>query len=236
MNVLVLSPCSKDKRYDPVLDCEGVDEHSREKLLQAHTESATTAAEMYTGNEHQHIKTAVDHLRSSVDVDWYIISAGFGLLHNETEIPSYECGFSDIESVRTRAERAGYDIDNLTNDETIQMVGREKDIPQEFRKVLGQEYDLLFVVLSEPYLLSVTDALTRIPEQTVAFALASRGSKQFIGDCIWIPATETERRALETTWMEIRGKRFLEIVKQVSEDDLEQMRYDGSSQDFPRPD
>jgi len=224
MDILVISPCSKDKRYDPVLDCEAVDEHSREELVQEHSEHTTTAADMYTGREHQHVEEAVTHLREVADVDWHIISAGFGLLRDRTEIPSYECGFSDIESVRTRAKRTGYDIDDLTNDETIQAVGREKGIPQAFSDVLSREYDLLFVVLSEPYLLSVADVLTEIPEQTTAFAFASNGSKQFIGDCIWIPATETERQALETTWMELRGKRFREIAKILDAEPLNEMR------------
>lgn len=224
MDVLVLSPCSKDKRYDPVLDCEDVDSHSREELVEEYREYTTTAADMYTGREHQHVKTAVNQLREIVDIDWYIISAGFGLLRDETEIPSYECGFRDIDSVRTRAMRAGYDIDTLTNNETIQAVGREKGIPQEFSTVLGRDYDLVFVVLSEPYLLSVMDALTEIPEQTRAFVFASNGSKQFIGDCIWIPATETERQALETTWMELRGKQFRKLASSVDRPELEQLR------------
>ncbi|ELY80052.1 hypothetical protein [Natrinema gari] len=188
MDILVLSPCSKDKRYDPVLDCEDVDECPREELANEHGEYTTTASNMYTGREHKHVEEAVTHLREVADVDWYIISAGFGLLRDRTEIPSYECGFSDIESVRTRAKRTGYDIDDLTNDETIQAVGREKGIPQAFSDVLSREYDLLFVVLSEPYLLSVADALTEIPEQTTAFAFASNGSRQYVGDCTWIPA------------------------------------------------
>ncbi|MFK8214404.1 hypothetical protein [Haloferax volcanii] len=224
MDILVLSPCSKDKRYDSVLDCEDVDDHPREELANEHGEYTTTASNMYTGREHQHVEAAVTKLREVVDVDWYIISAGFGLLRDETEIPSYECGFSDIESVRTRAERAGYDTDDLTNDETIQAVGREKEIPQAFSTVLNRGYDLLFVVLSEPYLLSAADALTEIPDQTAAFAFASNGSKQFIGDCIWIPATETERQALETTWMELRGKRFREMVKMLDVETLEEIR------------
>jgi len=177
MDILVLSPCSKDKRYDPVLNCEDVDEHSREELVQEHGEYTTTAADMYTGREHQHVKVAVTRLCEVADVDWYIISAGFGLLRDKNEIPSYECGFSDIESVRTRAKRVGYDTDNLTNNETIETIGREKSIPQAFSNVLSQEYDLLFVVLSEPYLLSVADTLTEIPERTTAFAFASNGSK-----------------------------------------------------------
>jgi hypothetical protein len=224
MDVLVLSPCSKDKRYDPVLDCEDVDERPREELANEHGEYTTTASKMYTGREHKHVKEAVTHLREVADVDWYIISAGFGLLRDRTEIPSYECGFSDIESVRTRAKRTGYDIDDLTNDETIQAVGHEKGIPQAFSDVLSREYDLLFVVLSEPYLLSVADALTEIPEQTTAFAFASNGSRQYVGDCTWIPATETERQALETTWMALRGKQFRELASSADRRELEQLR------------
>ena len=227
MDILVLSPCSKDKRYDPVLDCEDVDEHPREELVQEHSEYTTTAAEMYTGREHKHVEEAVNHLRDVADIDWYIISAGFGLLRDKTEIPSYECGFSDIESVRKRAKRAGYDINDLTNDETIEAVGREKGIPQAVSDVLSREDELLFVVLSEPYLLSVADALTEIPEQTTAFAFASNGSKQFVGDCIWIPATETERQALETTWMALRGKQFSTLAANIAKEGLNDIRDSG---------
>jgi len=192
--------------------------------VKKHGEYVTTAADMYTGREHQHVKAAVADLYEIVDIDWYIISAGFGLLREEIQIPSYECGFSDIESVRTRAKRAGFDTDDLTNHETIQAVGREKGIPQAFSDVLNRDYDLLFVVLSEPYLLSVADALTEIPEQTTAFAFASNGSRQYVGDCTWIPATEAERQALETTWMALRGEQFRELASSADRRELEQLR------------
>ena len=227
MDILVLSPCSKDKRYDPVLDCEDVDEHSREGLAQEHVEYTTTAADMYTGREHQHVKAAVTQLRKIADVDWYIISTGFGLLSDKNEIPSYECGFSDIESVRTRANRAGYDTEDLTNDETIQAVGREKGIPQSFSDVLNREYDLLFVVLSEPYLISVADVLTEIPKQTTAFAFASDGSRQYVGDCIWVPATEAERQALKTTSIELRGKQFNTLATTSTTQELRDIQNKG---------
>lgn len=138
-------------------------------------------------------------------------------------IPSYECGFSNIQSVRARAKRTGYDIDDLTNSETIQAVGREKGIPQTFSDVLNREYDLLFVVLSEPYLLSVADSLTEIPEQTTAFAFASNGSRQYVGECTRIPATEAERQALETTWMALRGELFRELASSADLRTLEQL-------------
>ncbi|MFB6198107.1 MAG: DUF6884 domain-containing protein, partial [Halobacteriaceae archaeon] len=199
VNVLVLSPCSSDKKYDPNIDCEIIDEHPRDELVQQYNDIVAPAAEMYTGDEHVHVKKAVERLRDLATVDWYIISAGFGLLESDTEIPAYDCTFrkEEIEQVRMRAKRFGYDIDDLTNDETIQAVGHEMGIPQAFTDVLNHEYDILFVVLGEAYLLSVTDALTEIPDQTTAYAFAAEGTKDLIGDCEWVPATKTERQALE---------------------------------------
>jgi hypothetical protein len=224
MDVLVLSPCSKSKHYDPVLDCETADVHSREELVQKHLEQVTTVAEMYTGREHQQVKNAVSSLSEIATVDWYIISAGFGLLHEEAKIPLYECTFNDIESVRTRAERAGHDVDQLTNDETIQAVGREKGIPQEFIQVLNEGHDLLFVVLSEPYLISITEALTKIPDSTTAVAFASNGSKQYIKNYQWIPATETEQQALGTTMMQLRGELFRRFAASTTTEELRSIR------------
>lgn len=114
----------------------------------------------------------------------------------------------------------------MTNNETIRAVGREKRIPHEFRETVTQGYDLLFVILSESYLLSVADALTDIPNQTTAFAAASNGSKHLIGDCHWIPATDTEHQALETTWMELRGREFCRIASVASSLELEALVQD----------
>lgn len=230
MDVLVLSPCSKEKRHDPVIGCEAVDTHSREELVREYADRVAPAADMYTGGEHQLVQAAVSHLREVASADWYIVSAGFGLLRADTEIPSYDCGFSreNIASVRARAERAGYDVDGLTNDETIRAVGREKGIPREFGRVLNRGYDLLFVVLSEPYLLSVADVLDDIPNRTTAFAYASEGSKQLVGDCRWVPATESDREALGTTWITLRGEMFSRFASNVDEQRLRDVRSDSS--------
>lgn len=230
MDVLVLSACSKDKQHDPVLDCEAVDIHSREELVQEYAEHVTAAADMYTGDEHQHVEAAVGHLREQASVDWYIVSAGFGLLRADTEIPPYDCGFSreNVESVRARAERAGYEVESPTNDETIRAVGREKGIPREFGRLLNRGYDLLFVVLSRPYLLSVAGALDEIPDQTEAFAFASKRSKQLVGDCRWVAATESERESLETTWIELRGEMFSTFATNVDEQQLREVQSDSN--------
>ncbi|AKU09107.1 hypothetical protein [Haloferax gibbonsii] len=220
MDVLVVSPCSGSKRYDAVADCRQVDEKSREALMEVFPESVASAAEMYGGREHGHIQSAVERLSEVANVDWRIISAGFGVLSSSTEIPSYECTFNEIEQVRERAERFGLDVEEMTNNELIAAVSREKSIPQDLRQIFAEDYDLVFVALGAKYLIAAQEALTSLPEETAAFAFASKGSKEFIGDCYWIPATESERSQLGTTWLELRGRELLTLAKNIGNQQL----------------
>ncbi len=228
MNILVLSPCSQSKRFDPVVTSESIDVHSRSELVRKHQDSTATAAEMYVGREHQYVREAVAMLRENTTVEWHIVSAGFGLLHEEDKIPSYECGLSDTESVRFRAKQAGFDVEDMTSEEVIQVVGREMNIPQKLSQTLSQDYDLLFVVLREPYLRTVADALAEIPRNTTAIAFAPTGSEQLIGECALIPATETERQRLETTWTELRGKQLYTLALNSTDKALCKIQNDSS--------
>ncbi|SEG66628.1 hypothetical protein SAMN04488133_3116 [Halobellus limi] len=107
------------------------------------------------------------------------------------------------------------DVDAMTNNELVAAVGREKNIPQDLRQILAKGYHLVFVVLGSKYLIAAQDALTSIPKETTAFAFASKGSKEFIGDCYWIPATEAERSNFGTTWLELRGRELLTLTKNL---------------------
>lgn len=51
-----------------------------------------------------------------------------------------------------------------------------------------------------------------------------RFSRQYVGDCTWVPATETERQALKTTWMALRGQQFRELTSSTDRRELEQLR------------
>ena len=211
--------------YDSTIDCETIDEGSREELVQEYPDSVAPASEMYTGDEHRHVKQAVGELRNLADVDWRIISAGFGLLKEDTEIPSYDCGFSgDFAGIRDRAESMGYEVDELTGDETLQAIGREKGISQDLERVLAEGYDLVFVVLGRRYLLSVTEALQNIPEDTTALAFAAKGSRGLIGGCTWVPATEEERQEYGTTFMRLRGFILRTLAENLSERELNKLR------------
>lgn len=227
MDILVISACSGTKRHNAVLDCEDIDSTSREELIEEYPNGTEPAARLYEGNEHDHVGSAVESLRELATVDWLIISAGFGVVSAETPLPSYECTFSDDESNEARARNLGYDPEELTKKETLRAVANEKSIPNDLERWLSKEYDIVFVVLGESYLIAAEEALSSIPRGAKAFAFAAKGNRHLIGDCEWIPSTEEERSHFKTVWMELRGRQFRELVDTLeSIDDIRRSKVD----------
>lgn len=215
MDVLVISACSETKQHDAVLNCADVDKTSREELIEEYPGVTEPAADLYEGDEHEYVQSAICSLEGMVDVDWLIISAGFGVVSAETLIPSYECTFSDDESNGARARRMGYTPEELTNNDTLKMVAKEKGIPSDLEQWLSNGYDVVFVILGESYLIAIEEALSSIPAGTEAFAFAAKGNRQLIGGCEWVPATEQERSYFNTLWTELRGRQFKEFVENI---------------------
>lgn len=222
MDILVVSACSGRKRHEAILSCADIDDSDRPTLVDRHPEVTAPAVEQYTGREHEHVRRAVSHLRDviGVNLDWHIVSAGFGLVDSRSSIPAYECTFGDRESVRTRLRRYGHDPDILTNSEEIRALGRELNIPSDLRELLTEEYDLVFVVLGATYLQTLSQVLLDFPTDMPAFAFVAEGASESVGECTWVPATETERAALGTTWLELRGYLFEMFAKDASEETL----------------
>lgn len=217
MSVFVLSACSGDKEIDdPEITCEDIDTASRSALVNEYPETSMPAAKLYTGNEHEYVKAAVEHLSKMIDVDWRIISAGFGLVRPETELPAYECTFNDDDAVRRRVGRFGYDPSDLTKAGRIQLVADELGIPREIEQCLRDGPDVMFVVLGEEYLLSTGSALSIVSDDTTAFAFAPKGTRDLIGDCQWVPSTATEREALGTTWMRLKGRQLRNVARNLT--------------------
>ena len=213
MDVLVVSGCSGEKQFDAMpIGCGEIDATSREELLQEFPDYVAPAAEMYTGAEHEIVREAVTNLRAYANVTWRIASAGYGLLDEDEEIVAYDCSLSDIEPVRERAVRLEYDPEALTIDETRQAIGRETDTVRDLEQTIAGGYDLVFIVLSKPYLVTVSEALADVTGVTV-IAFASQGAKEYTGDAYWVPATAEVRAELETSWFRVRG----ELLRALSE-------------------
>ena len=215
MDILVVSGCSGDKMYDEApIDCREIDSASREDLLREYPDYVARASEMYEGEEHSYVQQAVSSLREQANVSWQIVSAGYGLVDEDNEIVAYDCTLRDIESVMGRAKRTGHDSETLTYDEARRVVGRDTKIVGDIREALTGGYDLVFIVLSEPYYVAISEALEDIPPKMTVVAFASKGSKKYLGDAYWAPATEEVRKELGSNNFRLRG----ELLKIASED------------------
>lgn len=215
-SIFVLSACSSDKATDAVVDCEDIDAGNRDELVDRFPKASMEARSLYTGDEHEHVKAAVERFGEFGDVDWRIISAGFGLVRPDTVLPSYECTFRNSESVRHRVENHGRDPASLTKAERIQAVSRMLRIPTAIVEWLGRSPDVLFVVLGGDYLITADSALSEFPDETAAFSFAANGTRERIGNCRWIPSTDMERAALRTTWTRVKGMQLRNVAENVS--------------------
>ena len=111
MRILIIDQCSGSKDVPesaPKFDAADIDEHGREALLARDGVPAIPARRLYAGRQQRYIDSAVDRLRATGDtVDRMYISAGFGLVDEETELPPYEVTFGDMdpEAIDERAVR-----------------------------------------------------------------------------------------------------------------------------------
>lgn len=228
MDLLVISSDSRQKKHEAVVDCDKIDSTPLLDLLAKYPENVTTAADMYCGEEHLQVMDGVRYLRKIATVEWRILSGGFGLLRANTEIPASDCRFDSrlTSRIRKRAERAGYDVDGMTDDEVYAAVAEEIGIPDDLRQVLAGGYDLIFIILTRPYLLSIADILTELPEQSVAYAYTETNNRDLLGECEWITATEAQRQSLGTTRRSLRGRMFANFASRVGENELERVQND----------
>ncbi|MCE7737201.1 MAG: hypothetical protein GPJ54_20100 [Candidatus Heimdallarchaeota archaeon] len=139
--ILVISSCGKKKSISvddqPTWDDLNTN-RKRNSLLTSNSESLIPAVELYTGPQSKAIKKAVKILRSVATVDYYIISAGFGLVGENTLLPPYESTFSNkrISEIKAMSE----------------ILEIQKSLIQ-----LPERYDLIYLALGKDYLRTIED-------------------------------------------------------------------------------
>ncbi|WP_423743914.1 hypothetical protein V5735_13005 (plasmid) [Haladaptatus sp. SPP-AMP-3] len=214
MSILVISACSGSKKYDAEVGQQETDAKSRVELL-AEVESTASAREMYTGREHQHVRSAVEQLEQVTTVDWHIISAGLGLVRSDESICSYECTFSGKSKgeLRERAIALGIQPDGQTKDDLISNIGDAKGISRDLLALGPESYDYVLFVLGREYFMAANHAVTNLPDSTNAIAFASEANRKHIGNCRWIRSSEQERAELGVAFIELKGQQLLSFVE-----------------------
>lgn len=131
--VVVITSCTGKKALPPALS-RSVFEAGRPPKIPPNT-TTLPAEGMYTGLQHTRLMQGVFAARNAgVEVDVYIISAGYGLVGGGERIASYEVTFKGMSPT------------------DIVSWARKRHIARDVRAVLSEDYDLALLCLGDEYL------------------------------------------------------------------------------------
>ena len=152
MRVLVIDQCSSDK--DLPDDCDRlseseIDEQELEGLLQREDLVSRPARNLYDGRQQRLVTEAVDQMTAAeIHVDRFFVSAGFGLVPENRELPAYDVRFKNKGHARRR--------------------GRELGLPAEVahRVATAETSDVIFLLLGATYYeaIDIENAIRQAPE------------------------------------------------------------------------
>ena len=188
MRILVVGSCGKKKltQHPDAPSCSDLAINSDlSEWKSKFSNLVFPAGKMYTGYQNRELAAATDGLRAvkGVEVDMYIISAGFGMLKETTLIPPYECSFNNMNKAEI-LERAEY-----------------LGIREAFRGICGRNYDLLYLALSKKYMLALDGQyLHEIESTTVVFHGKNRGF-----GTVYVPSGSTAVRSFSQQGFKIHG-------------------------------
>lgn len=203
--VLVITSCTGEKQSKPENQLVLADFKNVDRLRQREAELAdfsTTAGTMYTGMQHLRLMEGVLQWRGALGqnaVDLSILSAGYGLIEEDRLIVPYEVTFNGMK---------GHEVDGWA---------RSLGLHNAFEKAIAP-YDLIFLLLGENYLRSLTMPVETRPDQTLVF-LASNSSTRFIrtlaANTFILPLSNADAKRYRYGLVGLKGflfKRFAEAV------------------------
>ncbi len=156
MNIRVVAPCTGKKTVrGPFLDMDGLRRWHEGTLPDAAKWPLIPAARLYGGLSHKRLMQGIDAYRAAGagNVELHIVSAGMGMVDENTLIPPYEATFTGMRPAQRErwAERLG--------------------IPQRMADLMARPADLRLVLLGHEYL-EVT-RLSKLPCPVPTIVLAA---------------------------------------------------------------
>ncbi|MHA1407047.1 MAG: DUF6884 domain-containing protein [Candidatus Heimdallarchaeaceae archaeon] len=135
--ILIVNSCGKAKAvvhpHQPT--CQELEtKEQREKAKKDFSSMLKPAKELYIGPQAKAVKQAVDILREFCEVDYFIISAGFGLVEENEKLPPYNCSFS-----------------NQSKKKILEM-SKRLEIEESLVNLLKKKYDFVYLSLGQDYL------------------------------------------------------------------------------------
>lgn len=169
LKLLVVTSCTGEKKYSPDNQLVQADFENRETFSTREKELAehmTPAGEIYTGMQHLRLMEGIQELRKKFGqsvVDLYIVSAGYGVIHEDRMVVPYEVTF------------------NTMNGKAITEWSRFLNIHEDLDKLIPQ-YDLVLFLLGDKYLKAIQLPFQSATENQKLVFFASNMSKKMIPD------------------------------------------------------
>ena len=210
MKILVITSCTSWKKHKPTNQLQLEDFLSVERFTARSAELKsfeTSAAEMYTGQQHRHLMEGLRAFRQvheSIVVDLHIISAGYGLLAEDDVIVPYNVTFSGLNKS---------DLEASNN--RLQLHERVE--------ALIKGYELVFFLLGEKYVralqlpFEISDSITQI------FLLGDTHRKLIpdLPNIHFVPAGKSLGSELNTTQTALKGLVLKKICEHVCHNGLQ---------------
>jgi hypothetical protein len=207
MKVLVITTCTGRKKHKPPNQLN-YEDFASPKCLHRRTaelkDFKVPAAEMYTGQQHQHLMAGLEEVRKvygSAVVDLHIISAGYGLLAEDDIIVPYNVTFQNLK--------------------TKQLLARSNRLQlHEHVETLISGYDLVFFLLGKEYVQALQLPF-KVPDTVTQIFLLGTGYKKLIPDSPnvhFVPAGSGLARELGVMGVALKGFVFKKLCEFVCRD------------------
>ncbi|UTF55581.1 hypothetical protein [Natronosalvus rutilus] len=194
MKILIVDQCSNSKSYpndSAVYDAPELDESSLDSLRAREGVASIPARKLYTGRQQQYIGDAIDSLRANGHaINRYFISAGFGVVEEDEELPPYNVTF---------AEMTAKEIESRS--ETLGISRRVREL------ATALTYDLIFFPLGTDYYraLDMPDVVSSLPPETLAVAFNQEELAEQFDNVVSIPARTKQAKEQGSIVVALKG-------------------------------
>lgn len=195
MRILIVDQCSSAKkasgRNEP-LGIDTIDAAHRDELVEMDGAESYPAEELYQGRQQQRITEAKRLLEDAGDeVDRVFISAGFGLVGGQEELPLYDVTFADMSAAEIDARA---DVLNIHED--------LRDL------IVDGDYDVVFFALGSDYYRSakLEDLLPDVSEETFVVFFNQDAFEDEYDNGLSIAARTPEAKAYGTIVVALKGE------------------------------
>ncbi|GAB3038759.1 hypothetical protein [Natronobiforma cellulositropha] len=206
MDVLIIDQCSNSKSYPDnsiSYDAVEIDESSLKSLRTRDGAASIPARKLYTGRQQGYVGEAVESLRAGGHtVDRYFISAGFGLVDENEELPPYNVTFADMTAT---------EIDSRAS--LLQ-------IPEQTREAVTSEaYDIVFFPLGSDYYraVDIASVIFALPTETIAVTFNQEDLATRSDNVVSVPARTEQAKEHGEIVVALKGvylKNFAENLAQ----------------------